>query len=41
MPANIFGENDNYDLKTSHVVPALIRKFLKQKSKIKKIDYLG
>lgn len=36
MPANIFGENDNYDLKTSHVVPALIRKFFEAKIKNKK-----
>jgi GDP-L-fucose synthase len=27
MPANMYGPNDNYDLKTSHVLPALIRKF--------------
>jgi GDP-L-fucose synthase len=27
MPANIYGPNDNYDLQTSHVLPALIRKF--------------
>ncbi|MCF7910777.1 GDP-L-fucose synthase [Candidatus Pacearchaeota archaeon] len=27
MPTNLYGENDNFDLKTSHVVPALIRKF--------------
>lgn len=26
MPTNLFGPNDNYDLKTSHVLPALIRK---------------
>lgn len=26
MPTNLFGPNDNYDLNTSHVVPALIRK---------------
>ena len=26
MPCNLFGENDNFDLKTSHVLPALIRK---------------
>ena len=36
MPANIFGENDNYDLKTSHVVPALIRKFFEAKTQNKK-----
>ena len=27
MPTNIYGPNDNYDLQTSHVLPALIRKF--------------
>jgi len=26
MPANLYGINDNFDLKTSHVLPALIRK---------------
>ena len=26
MPANMFGSNDNYDLKTSHFFPALIKK---------------
>src|SRR5476651_796 len=27
MPANLYGPNDNYDLATSHVLPALIRRF--------------
>lgn len=27
MPTNLYGPFDNYDLKTSHVLPALIRKF--------------
>ena len=27
MPTNLYGPNDNFDLKTSHVLPALIRKF--------------
>ena len=26
MPTNLYGEGDNYDLETSHVIPALIRK---------------
>lgn len=26
MPTNLYGEGDNYDLKSSHVIPALIRK---------------
>jgi GDP-L-fucose synthase len=32
MPTNLFGPNDNYDLKTSHVLPALIRKFHEAKT---------
>ncbi|HEV9038117.1 MAG TPA: GDP-L-fucose synthase [Puia sp.] len=27
MPTNLYGPNDNYDLTTSHVLPALVRKF--------------
>lgn len=27
MPTNLYGPNDNYDLQTSHVLPALIRRF--------------
>jgi len=27
MPTNLYGPNDNYDLETSHVIPALLRKF--------------
>ncbi|MCW7537306.1 GDP-L-fucose synthase [Aquabacterium sp. A7-Y] len=27
MPTNLYGTGDNYDLHTSHVIPALIRKF--------------
>lgn len=27
MPTNLYGPNDNFDLKSSHVVPALLRKF--------------
>jgi GDP-L-fucose synthase len=26
MPSNLYGQNDNFDLSTSHVLPALIRK---------------
>jgi GDP-L-fucose synthase len=32
MPTNLYGPNDNYDLKNSHVIPALIRKFLEAKN---------
>ena len=28
MPTNLYGPNDNFDLKSSHVLPALIRKFI-------------
>jgi len=31
MPTNLYGINDNFDLETSHVVPALIRKFIEAK----------
>ena len=31
MPTNIYGPNDNFDLQTSHVFPALIRKFCEAK----------
>ena len=27
LPTNLYGPNDNFDLETSHVLPALIRKF--------------
>ncbi|TZG27945.1 GDP-L-fucose synthase [Sphingomonas montanisoli] len=27
MPTNLYGQNDNFDLRSSHVLPALIRKF--------------
>jgi GDP-L-fucose synthase len=27
MPTNLYGPNDNFDLKSSHVLPALLRKF--------------
>jgi GDP-L-fucose synthase len=33
MPTNLYGPNDNYDLKTSHVLPAMLRKFIVAKSK--------
>jgi GDP-L-fucose synthase len=31
MPTNLYGPNDNYDLETSHVLPALLRKFITAK----------
>lgn len=36
MPTNLYGPGDNFDLETSHVIPALIRKF--HESKIKGKD---
>ncbi|VVS90867.1 GDP-L-fucose synthase family protein [Desulfoluna spongiiphila] len=32
MPTNLYGPNDNYDLETAHVLPALIRKFHEAKT---------
>ena len=32
MPCNLYGPNDNFDLTTSHVLPALIRKFHEAKT---------
>ena len=31
MPTNLYGPNDNYDLEKSHVLPALLRKFITSK----------
>ncbi len=33
MPTNLYGTNDNYDLQNSHVLPALVRKFIVAKKK--------
>jgi GDP-L-fucose synthase len=32
MPTNLYGPNDNYDLHNSHVLPALLRKFITAKN---------
>lgn len=32
MPTNLYGPNDNFDLETSHVLPALIRRFHEAKT---------
>jgi GDP-L-fucose synthase len=40
MPSNLYGPNDNFNLETSHVVPALIRKFHLAKL-LRKGDYEG
>lgn len=42
MPTNLYGTNDNYDLHTSHVFPALIRKFFEaKKNNIKYVSCWG
>jgi len=38
MPTNLYGPNDNFDLQTSHVLPALIRKF--HEAKENKADFV-
>ncbi|WP_079710643.1 GDP-L-fucose synthase [Paraliobacillus ryukyuensis] len=35
MPTNLYGPNDNFDLETSHVLPALMRKFHEAKEENK------
>jgi len=34
MPTNLYGPNDNYDLASSHLVPALLRKFFHAKQNL-------
>jgi len=42
MPTNLYGPGDNYDLQTSHVLPALLRKFHEAKvSKAKEVVVWG
>lgn len=42
MPSNLYGPNDNYDLKNSHVLPALMKKIYNAKnSKLKQIVLWG
>ena len=42
MPCNLFGPNDNFDLKNSHFIPALIKKFIQsKKSKKKEVEIWG
>ncbi|MDR1614933.1 MAG: GDP-L-fucose synthase [Campylobacteraceae bacterium] len=36
MPTNLYGPNDNFDLNTSHVLPALLRKIHEAKKTLKK-----
>ena len=34
LPANLYGPRDNFDLETSHVIPALIRKMIESRDEI-------
>ena len=34
LPANLYGPRDNFDLKTSHVIPDLIRKMLESRDRV-------
>lgn len=42
QPTNLYGENDNFNLNTSHVIPALVKKFYYAKlNKKKKVEIWG
>jgi len=41
MPCNLYGPNDNFDLNSSHVLPALIRKFYEAKNERKMVTIWG
>lgn len=42
MPTNLYGPNDNYDLQSSHVIPALMRKYYEAKlSKAPSVEVWG
>lgn len=42
IPANLYGPHDNFDLMNSHVIPALIRKFVEsEKSKLPTVEIWG
>ena len=42
MPCNLYGPNDNFHLKNSHFIPALIKKFVNsKKSKKKEVEIWG
>lgn len=38
MPTNLYGPNDNFDLESSHVLPAMIRKF--HEAKVNNVEYV-
>ncbi len=42
MPANLYGEGDNFDLRSSHVLPALVKKFtLAKKKNLSSVEVWG
>ena len=42
QPANLYGEGDNFNLKSSHVLPALVKKFTTAKvKKLKSVEIWG
>ena len=41
MPTNVYGENDNFDISSSHVIPGLISKFLYAKKYNKNVEIWG
>ncbi|MCK0123665.1 GDP-L-fucose synthase [Gelidibacter sp. F2691] len=41
MPTNLYGPNDNFDLKSSHVLPAMIRKFHEAKQDNSPVELWG
>src|SRR3990172_2702372 len=42
LPVNLYGPRDNFDLETSHVIPALIHKFIEaQEQKAKQVELWG
>tara|TARA_R110000787_G_scaffold35490_1_gene91131 strand:- start:7327 stop:8274 length:948 start_codon:yes stop_codon:yes gene_type:complete len=41
MPTNLYGTHDNFDLQTSHVLPAMIRKFHEAKENSEPVELWG
>lgn len=41
MPTNLYGPNDNFDLESSHVMPAMIRKFHEAKAESNSVGLWG
>ena len=41
MPCNLYGPNDNFNLKNSHFIPALIKKFIDSKKNKKQVEIWG